>query len=318
MRMSEDEAIDLFVAIRWQEYGGQPVCPHRDCGCEDIYNLTINRRTKAGVKKVRLFKCAACRRQFSPTSGTPFAHRKLELRDYLYAASQFVNGAKGKAALELCRNLGVQAKTAFVLLHKMREALGTIVRTEPLTGEVEIDGAGFGGKRRKANLVAKRKHSKTVPKERKSVVVIRQRGGETRAFFFPREADGVAAVLANVSRDAVIYADDAPGWNPLHGYNDVITINHTAFGFASAEANTNQAESFFSRMRRSQYGIHHRFVGHTAAYATEMAWRENSSRRSNGWQFFDLLHALSHSPVSRVWTGYWDYPGRAVVMAASS
>ena len=61
--------------------------------------------------------------QFSVTSGTIFASRKLPIRDYLLAIAIFVNGAKGHSALQLSRDLDCQYKTAFVLAHKLREAM---------------------------------------------------------------------------------------------------------------------------------------------------------------------------------------------------
>jgi transposase-like protein len=53
----------------------------------------------------KLFKCKACNHQFSVTSGTIFASRKLAIRDYLLAIAIFVNGAKGQSPLQLSRDL---------------------------------------------------------------------------------------------------------------------------------------------------------------------------------------------------------------------
>jgi len=310
-KMSEREAIELFVASRWKENGGSPTCPHKGCGADRIYRMTVNRKLKDGFKEVLIFKCAACRRQFSPTSGTPLGHHKMEVRDYLYAIAHFVNGVKGRAALEAARTMDAQAKSMFVQHHKLREALTTLVRTHLLTGEVEIDGAGFGGKRRKANEVKRRRHSKTVPKDRNTVIVMRERGGETRAFVVPREVDAYATLFANISRTAVVFADEGSGWTDLDASHTVRRINHSKVGFVTEHANTNQAESFFSRMRRAAIGIHHRLAGdHLTTYAVEMAWRETHSREPNGTQFTLLLDALSHCGQSPNWTNYWDYPGR--------
>src|SRR5579862_4914986 len=112
-RMSEDEARDAFRLIRWSATGGAPVCPR--CQCAAVYGYA----TRA------LFKCKACNHQFSVTSGTIFASRKLPIRDYLMAIAIFVNGAKGHSALQLSRDLDVQYKTAFVLAHKLREAMAS-------------------------------------------------------------------------------------------------------------------------------------------------------------------------------------------------
>ena len=88
--------------------GGEPVCPA--CGCVAAYEYQTR----------RLFKCQACHKQFSVTSGTIFHGRKLPVRDYLLAIAIFVNAVKGISALQLGRDLDVSYKTAFVLAHKLR------------------------------------------------------------------------------------------------------------------------------------------------------------------------------------------------------
>src|SRR5215203_7144535 len=82
-RMSEDEARATFRVMRWHSTGGDPVCPA--CGCLAVYEY----------RSRPLFKCKACAKQFSVTSGTIFHSRKLPVRDYLLAIAIFVNGAKG-------------------------------------------------------------------------------------------------------------------------------------------------------------------------------------------------------------------------------
>ena len=71
----------------------------------------------------RKFQCIACYHQFSVTSGTIFASRKMSFTDLLAAIVIFVNGAKGYAARHLSRDLNCQFKTAFSLTHKLREAM---------------------------------------------------------------------------------------------------------------------------------------------------------------------------------------------------
>ena len=91
--------------------GRRPVCPA--CGCVAVYAY----RTR------KLFKCQGCGKQFSITSGTTFHGSKLPVRDYLMAIAIFANAAKGLSALQLGRDLDVSYKTAFVLAHKLREAM---------------------------------------------------------------------------------------------------------------------------------------------------------------------------------------------------
>lgn len=295
MRMTEDQAFDAFRSIRWADTNGDAVCGK--CGGCECYTF----------KARRIFKCRACGSQFSVTSGTIFASRKMQLRDILAAIAIFVNGAKGHSALQLSRDLDVQYKTAFVLAHKLREALAAEQRGSELTGDVEIDGAYFGGYVKPANHRADRKDRRRKIHQtgkRQVVVVARERDGETLTQVHKTEADGVAFVAANVGAGATVHADEASHWDVLEARYLTKRINHSLA--YSDETNTNQAESFFSRLRRAEVGIHHRIAGpYLGAYALEMAWREDNRRTSNGEQFLTATGAALAHPVSRQWKGYW-------------
>ncbi len=296
MRMTEDQAFDAFRSIRWASTEGDAVCGK--CGCFECYTF----------KARRIFKCKACGSQFSVTSGTIFASRKMDLRDILAAIAIFVNGAKGHSALQLSRDLDVQYKTAFVLSHKIREALAAEQATSKLEGEVEVDGAHFGGYVKPANNRADRKDRRRKIHQtgkRKVVVVAREREGETLTHVAKTEADGVPFVLGNVAPGATIHADEAGHWDNLEARFLTRRINHSV-AYSTAESCTNMAESFFSRIRRAEIGIHHHIAGdYLSAYAAEMAWREDNRRISNGEQFLLATSSALAHPVSRQWKGYW-------------
>ncbi len=178
----EDAAYQRFCRLRWPDTDGAPICPL--CGCVDVYHLTTRRR----------FKCAACHRQFSVTSGTIFASRKLAFVDLLGAICLFVNAAKGLSAVQFSRDLDVQHKTAFVLMHKLREAMAAETAEACLSGAVEVDGAAFGGHMRPANLQEDRVDRRRLDNrsgKRRVVVVLRQRQGRTITRTFLREAQGL-------------------------------------------------------------------------------------------------------------------------------
>jgi transposase-like protein len=295
--MSDEEAHDAFRCIRWAETGGEPVCPY--CECDECYTFSAR----------RIFKCKACQKQFSVTSGTIFANRKLPVRDYLLAIAIFVNGAKGYAALQLSRDLDVQYKTAFVLSHKIREALGCEQAiTDKLSGHVEVDGAYFGGHIRPENRKEDRKDRRRAEHQtgkRRVVVVMRERAGRTYTNVFNAEGQSVAYIGKQVDPSATVYADEAAHWDALHARFLTKRINHQQ-AYSDGEACTNQAESFFSRMRRAEIGTHHHISGrYLNAYASEMAWREDNRRVSNGEQYLTVTRAALNHPVSRVWAGYW-------------
>lgn len=296
MRMSEDAAFETFKAIRWDDNGGEPYCGK--CGCTAVYIF----------KARRIFKCKGCEAQFSVTSGTIFASRKLAMRDILAAIAIFTNGAKGYSALQLSRDLDCQYKTAFVMAHKLREALGKARDGSKLAGTVEVDGAYFGGYVKPANEKADRRDRRLTQNQsgkRQVVVVMRERGGRTLPFVAKAEREGVALVVANVEAGTTIHADEASHWDNLTAKFATKRINHSE-AYSLDGACTNWAESFFSRIRRAEAGIHHRIAGeYLGAYANEMAWREDFRRVSNGGQFVMIVDAATSAPVSRQWKGYW-------------
>lgn len=295
-RGGEAAAYNTFCTIRWAETNGKPVCPR--CGCVEAYAITTRRK----------FKCAACGHQFSVTSGTIFASRKMSFTDLLAAICIFVNAVKGVSALQLGRDIDCQYKTAFVLLHKLREAMARETAGHTLAEEVEIDGAYFGGSIKPANHVedrVDRRLAKHQTGTRRVVVALRQRGGRTLPFVTRTEAEGVAIAKAIVAPGAKLYADEAAHWDALEASFPTGRINHSE-AYSADDAHTNWAESYFSRLRRMVVGQHHGVSPqYLYQYAGEAAWKEDHRRLSNG-EAWNLTIGLSmKAPVSRAWKGYW-------------
>ncbi|RDD60369.1 IS1595 family transposase [Ferruginivarius sediminum] len=296
-RMSDDEARATFRAIRRAETDGEPFCPRR--GCLAVYEYASR----------PIFKCKGCGHQFSDTSSTIFASRKPALRDYLLAIALFVNSAKGMAALQLSRDLDVQYKTVFVLAHKLREAVSAEATDAKLSGEVEIEGAYFGGSIRKENKaeerVNRRKKEYQQTGKRRSGVVMRERTGRALPFVFRGEDDSVPTIRERDLDGAHVFADEASGWDELHAYYNTSRINHS-IAFSDDGVCTNQAESYFARLRCAEIGTHHHISGrYLHAYATEMAWRENYRREPNGALYQLVASSVMAHPLSRQWSGYW-------------
>jgi transposase-like protein len=294
--MGEEAAYNLFCQMRWPETEGVAYCPR--CGCTETY----------AIKSRRQFECKACKHHFSVSSGTIFANRKLSYTDLLAAIVIFVNGAKGVAALQLSRDLDCQYKTAFVLTHKLREAMAIEQADVRLNGIVEIDGAYFGGYVKPENEKADRKDLRLKANrsgKRQCVVIMRERNGRSLPFVVRVEGDAVPIVRDRVGTLATIYADEGTGWDDLHAGWDVGRVNHSE-RFMDKGVCTNQAESFFSRLRRMEVGTHHHIAGrYLNAYAGEAAWREDHRRIDNGNQAAMVGAALMGGGVSRQWAGYW-------------
>ena len=302
LRLSDDEAFEAFKAIRWSENNGEPFCPK--CGCTSQYFL----------KNRRMWRCKGCGWQFSVTSNTIFAGRKLALRDILAAIAVFTNGAKGHSALQLSRDLDVQYKTAFVLSHKIREAMASKMSDEKLSGDVEIDGGYFGGYVKPANHVERRRDLRLAMNQtgkRECVVVMRERNGRTLPYVSKSEHAAVPTINQHVAEGSTVYADDASSWDVLHARYATKRINHSLC-YSDGDACTNWAESYFSRLRRAEIGTHHHIAGpYLASYADEMAWREDNRRISNGAQYLKVVGAALAHPISRNWKGYWQRQAKA-------
>jgi len=309
--VSDEAAFDLLRELRWGK-SEEVVCPA--CGVAERHWFLPSRRQ---------WRCKACAHTFSVTSGTIFAHHKLPLRVYLGAVAIYTNAVKGLSALQMCRDLGVQYKTAFVLLHKLRESLLVQREETPLSGEVEMDGAYVGGHVRPQNKKEDRldrRLAENQSPDRRCILVMREhhpRNSEavgpvgarrTLSFVIRREnqADVGALAQRHIAAGTQIAADEADAYDLLHGVFPMRRVNHQREYRAEDGTTNNQAESYFSRFRRMEIGQTHKFsTRYLANYANEAAYREDTRRLSNGEIFRDILAKCARTPTHRDWCGYW-------------
>ena len=141
--------------------------------------------------------------------------------------------------------------------------------------------------------------------KRKVVVVMRERQGKTLPFVFRGEDESLPTIHQRVTHGSTVYADEASCWDELHARFAAKRINHSV-AFKDEDACTNQAESYFSRLRRAEIGTHHHISRrYLHSYANEMAWREDNRRLPNGTLYLLAADAALAHPVSREWKGYW-------------
>lgn len=129
---SEDQCRAALIRQRWPQ-GFQ--CP--DCG--HMGHCQLKRRD--------VLQCNRCKHQVSPTSGTLFADTKLPLRIWFLAIYLLTQHKNGISALSLRRQLGVSYNTAWLLKHKLMQAMIERDADRPLSGDVQIDDAYWGGER---------------------------------------------------------------------------------------------------------------------------------------------------------------------------
>lgn len=336
-QMSEDECFWHFVRIRFGSTTEQ-TCPH--CG-------GVNRHYFR--KKQRRWTCRDCFNTFSSTSGTIFHSRKLTFKVLLLAITLFVSNANGCSMLRMHRYLNVQAKSAFALVHKMREGIQLVHEIPVMSGIVELDGGHFGGRPRsgrirrrpsrtaiadKVNTLmaaqnAGQKPPRTRPtranierlKNRRIVFTIRQHSGQKgfgakHTFVTILNAETAeqvrASILKMVASGSTIMTDEssAYSWLESAGYQHEV-VNHQHEFSTPDGINENQAESYFSRLRRFVLGVSLRIEPkYMLDYATEMAWREDMRRETEGQKNQSLLCGLLKPHYSK-WRGY--FQSRAAV-----
>lgn len=116
-----------------QRWGSNVECPF--CACTKVYTTS------------RGYKCADkfCAKKFSVTVGTVYENSKIPLRTWFGAMYLVTAHKKGISSCQLARDLGITQKTAWFVLHRIREML-TVKAPEKLNNMVEIDETYVGGK----------------------------------------------------------------------------------------------------------------------------------------------------------------------------
>jgi len=198
-----DTRIEFVPNLRWPD--GEPVCPH----CEETGAYFLKSRT--------LWKCKACRKQFSVKKGTIFQDSPIGLDEWLSAIWLIANAKNGIGSWELHRAVGVTQKTAWFMLHRIRLAMQA-ESFEKLEGEVEVDETFIGGRARYMHKDRKAKKIKGRGPAGKAVVIgLLQRHGEVRTKVIPDTKKGTvqAEVRDNVDPGSEVFTDPPKSYEGL-------------------------------------------------------------------------------------------------------
>lgn len=215
---------------------------------------------------------------FSATSGTIFNNSKMQPRDILSAAFIFISSAHGTSSCQTSRLLGQQQKSSYMMAMKFRRVLLDESRGIRLNGVVEIDGGIFGGHFKFESSVRplfnKRFRQKNT-KQRRCLVVAKQRLGRTVVFVGKKESDAVSFLRGVIEPGSVIQIDGSRAWHGLEEVGELLRTEHL-YTFGTNTQHTNNAESFFSGFRRVHRGVHGRINGdNMLLYASELAWKRD-------------------------------------------
>jgi transposase-like protein len=268
----EDAARELLESLRWPNGA---VCPK--CGGDNPYKLTAKATSKRSGRK-GLYKCRACRKQFTVTVGTIFEDSHVPISKWLLAIHLLSASKKGMSAHQLHRLLGITYRAAWFVAHRLRHAM----KQEPmqLSGTVEMDEMFVGPRRRRVG--AKANWDSKTP-----VVALVERGGRAHAFPVPmvNHRTLYQAIEKHVAPGTRMITDDFGLYPPSMTANVTRhdTIKHSDKVYVRGDVHTNTVEGFFGLMRRGIYGsFHHVSVGHLGRYCDEFSFRYNARKMSDG------------------------------------
>lgn len=271
---NDDKAREYLERLRWPN---GPVCPH--CGVEGDHYQLEGKAHRPGV-----WKCHACREQFTVTVGTVFERSKIPLSKWLQAVYLLCTSKKGMSSHQLHRMLGVTYKTAWFMTHRIREAM----KSEPSGllgsggGVVEADETFWlNSKRSKKG----RKYKGRGFAHREKVLSLVERNGSVRSFHIPDvNASNLRPILKQqMAKDAHLMTDEHSSYKAFgHLFASHQSVKHGKGEYVRGNVHTNTVEGYFSLLKRGLIGTyHHCSAKHLQRYVTEFDFRYNNRKTTD-------------------------------------
>ncbi|MGE3642727.1 MAG: IS1595 family transposase [Beijerinckiaceae bacterium] len=267
-----------------QVWPNGPICPH--CGNADPDRIT---KLEGKAHRPGLYSCKECRSQFSVTVGTVFERSKVPLNTWLYATYLLNSSKKGISAHQLHRMIGVTYKTAWFMMHRIREAMAVPPGSVPPIGGagkvIEADETYYGkvadpkpSPQRKGKPYLKRKGAG--PAGKRPVVALVERGGRVHSFHVANaNVEYVREVIVtHASRESTLYTDESRLYTKMgKEFAGHDTVKHSANEYVRGDVHTNTIENVFSVFKRGMHGTYqHCAEKHLHRYLAEFDHRYNT------------------------------------------
>ena len=282
----ESRARKLLEKMLWPN---GPVCPHcKNHKEKPIYKIKPAKASKSPTRD-GVYKCGACRKQFTVTVKTIFEGSHIPIGTWLMAIFIICASKKSISSKQLERMLGVTYKTAWFMSHRIRYAMTPNHWAVPkLTGTVEVD----------ETFVKTKTDARTIHAGHTPVVALVQRDGPARIKVIASVTQHNLGKCLNecVDKSAVVNTDEHLGYRqPLKQWKAHHAVNHSKYEYHRKNADgsiatTNSAESFFSLLKRGVYGAwHHVSPEHLPKYANEFAFRWTHRKVTDGERMGEFM-----------------------------
>ncbi|MGI8497143.1 MAG: IS1595 family transposase [Gemmatimonadaceae bacterium] len=281
-----DRSLAFVVQLRWPK---GVTCPH--CGAEKPSFLTTR----------RIWKCRACKKQFSVKVGTIFEDSPLGLDKWLPALWLLANAKNGISSYELARSLGVTQKSGWFMLHRIRLAMQT-KSFRKMSGTVEADESYIGGKRGNMHKAKKARVAPSTGTAHMATVMgllERKRGAKhstVRLAHVPntRKNQLDLQIQSHVEHGSKLFTDAHPTYRRLAkapwGDDYAHAAVDHAITYVDGQVHTNGLENFWSLLKRSIKGTYISVDPfHLFRYLDEQAYRFNERSKSDLERFVGVL-----------------------------
>lgn len=285
---SNEDFCRRFLAM--QRWHGKPVCPNCKSS-KKIYNIEENKR----------YKCSECKYKFSVTVGTFFENTKVKLGDWFVAIYICNSHSKGISSLQLAIDLNITQKTAWFMLHRIREGLREKA-PHMLSNVVEADETYLGGKEsnKHANKRTKGTQGRNT-KTKQPVFGVMERGGKiiVQPVEDVRGKTLKTIINENVKPNTTIVTDEWKSYNGLHVNFKHLKVEHGKGEYVNGIAHTNNMENFWSLLKRGINGIQHSISQkHAHRYCNEYGYRHNNRNVLAVTRFINSLSNLENSRLT--------------------